>query len=526
MGEASQVSDPVRAYCRSRPVRVAYLVDEHADDWSAMLEAIFAECMGRWGGRFSLIVPSSPGGLRQSYGPWLEAFDPDVIYSYVGLGEAAVVYLHEWLFPSSLVRHEFFRADRRDAHDYRPRLPIAGLSVVTVLPRAAAPRLGGARGVRIIDAFGRMRGEAFARDSFGFFTASMGRSFAPPLDEYGDTLTVIQDDEAQPRQRYFRDDAQTVSSIASLLDAMASSRVVVSMSQLSAMAVPRLEIRTRRAEAFNLVIGDAFADQIFYWNARSLFPKWRDGDFVDLRLPESAIDDPALISALGNLLRERNHVSGSSSSTPRVVLRSCSVAQHRLESLATDLRGDKAWMDISVGSVASLDDCVPTKEELKRSSYVVLEGLFTRAMRTWHETQASGSGVQLAPSAPEHLRYCPPQLASPHSGCWAVDVDVERHVDYSRYTNVRQRWRLPRRLRVTRSFAQAYEIAATSVVTPRVEQGGLLTVYADAVSKLPTIRYRSTPLAWSSPRKPTRSCRLRPRRSTDQAGGRSHAGVF
>ncbi len=71
---------------------------------------------------------------------------------------------------------------------------------------------------------------------------------------------MVCDDEAQPRERYFRDDALTVNSTASLLETVASTRVVT-MSQLAAMTTPRLDIRGRRAEAFNLVVGDTFTDR-------------------------------------------------------------------------------------------------------------------------------------------------------------------------------------------------------------------------------------------------------------------------
>jgi hypothetical protein len=43
----------VAAYTRPRPIRVAFLVDEN-EHWAVMLDAIFANCYSRWGGRFNL----------------------------------------------------------------------------------------------------------------------------------------------------------------------------------------------------------------------------------------------------------------------------------------------------------------------------------------------------------------------------------------------------------------------------------------------------------------------------------------
>ena len=45
-----------KAFLRPRPVRVAFLVNEH-EHWRSMFDAIMAYSYGRWGGRFSLLIP-------------------------------------------------------------------------------------------------------------------------------------------------------------------------------------------------------------------------------------------------------------------------------------------------------------------------------------------------------------------------------------------------------------------------------------------------------------------------------------
>jgi len=69
-----------KALVRPRPIRVAFFLEEHMHS-HAMMQAIYADCYGRWGGRFSLIIPCENGNVRPSYLPWLVAYDPDVIYS-------------------------------------------------------------------------------------------------------------------------------------------------------------------------------------------------------------------------------------------------------------------------------------------------------------------------------------------------------------------------------------------------------------------------------------------------------------
>jgi hypothetical protein len=105
------------------------------------------------------------------------------------------------------------------------------------------------------------------------------------------------------------------------------------------------------------------------------------------------------------------------------------------------------------------------------------------------ESFSVGSEIRLTSPEPEHLRHVPPSLLSPASGAWAVDLDIERSVDHSPYSNVRHRWRLPRRLRVTGAFLQHYQITKPlgEIVGPRVSDGGLLTLFTATNGALPKI---------------------------------------
>src|SRR5215472_17346587 len=68
----------------ARPLRVAYLID--TDDCpDQLLDRIFAEAYGRWGGRRTLIIPAKLDGIDDRYTEWLWYYDPDVIYSFVAL---------------------------------------------------------------------------------------------------------------------------------------------------------------------------------------------------------------------------------------------------------------------------------------------------------------------------------------------------------------------------------------------------------------------------------------------------------
>ena len=46
---------------------------------------------------FSLVVPTQAGKVSPAYWRWLDAFDADIIYSYVSLDRDSVLELHERL---------------------------------------------------------------------------------------------------------------------------------------------------------------------------------------------------------------------------------------------------------------------------------------------------------------------------------------------------------------------------------------------------------------------------------------------
>jgi hypothetical protein len=101
----------LKGWARPRPLRVAFLIEdgEHA---SLALDGVFADCYNRWGGRFSLIVPCHNGRIVPSYWPWLEAYDPDIVYSYLSLSRADVLEVHERLSPAQYASHELGREPR------------------------------------------------------------------------------------------------------------------------------------------------------------------------------------------------------------------------------------------------------------------------------------------------------------------------------------------------------------------------------------------------------------------------------
>jgi hypothetical protein len=114
------------AIADARPLRVAFLLNP-GDCPSALLDEIFREAYGRWGGRRSLIVPTTPEGIDARFEKWLALYDPDVIYSFVELSEDMEADIHERYAPAYYKQHRSYH-DKTDEHYYRVDLPITALS--------------------------------------------------------------------------------------------------------------------------------------------------------------------------------------------------------------------------------------------------------------------------------------------------------------------------------------------------------------------------------------------------------------
>ena len=261
------------------------------------------------------------------------------------------------------------------------------------------------------------------------------------------------------------------------------------------MFAPRLEIdNSRLGLEFNIVVGDSWTDRLLYWNMRTHFPKWRDTGFVDLRIPASFLDNEPAIKSVGQFLKNRNHITGNGGGSPYAVVRSSSIPRDKLKSFSAKLKEHHSWSVFRVEQFTSEEACIPPREILANSSYLMTDTFIGRSSNVWSETSFQEDEIRISPPAPDHLRYASTALLSPYEGAWAVDLDIERKIDYSRFSNLTQRWRLPRRLRMTASFVNTYDIEGRHGHTaiPRVARGGLLTLYANSRSKFPIIHRQTT----------------------------------
>ena len=395
----------LKGWVRPRPLRVAFLIedDEHA---GLALDGAFADCYNRWGGRFSLIVPCLRGQIAESYWPWLEAYDPDIVYSYVPLSRADILEVHERLCPAHYAFHDLGHEPRLNVSGFKPSYTFAPLSSLSTIFKLArySPAAGTGAPVNIIDSWHTEKPSRFLTDNFG--TPKWG-IYPQDATAVARLLTIVSPEKQADRRYRVPLDLNSIPSEMVAFKEFAENRAT-SISLASTLFAPKLEIWAGRwSESFNLVVGDSFADRIMFWNARLLIPAWLDTDLCCLRIGLDQMKDPEFLAVLGDLLQRRNHVSGGGDGQPRIEIRSVSANANQLADAHQLVMSTKPGGLVGTEQVTGLDDIVPSADALQAASEGNRfgGGLFPRP--DWTRFMWSPPTARPPAITPDHLSDAP-----------------------------------------------------------------------------------------------------------------------
>jgi hypothetical protein len=478
-----------KAYVRPRPIRVAYLVEEH-EHWKTMLDAIFAEAYGRWGGRFSLIVPCENGEIRSAYVPWLDAYDPDIVYSYVGLKDIVVERIHERFCPAFLVKHDF-HLPHEHPYAYRPSLLIPPLSVLSLAATLTRGNMVSGPGpIALVDTQFGTAPSQFLQENFGCYNQSLSAwPIARDMQDYLKSVIYVPAEIQANRQIVPRADGEILASEQQLIDRIAAQRDLCGLAQLSACLTPRLEISDMNwSRTVNFVVGDSFVDRLSFWNGLHHVPVWLQGSIAALKVSEDDLGNAARFQTIVQLIKNRVYLTlGGNSSYSQIVVRSATVAQNELDKIASRLKRANPFNHYTAEHLTSIDAAVPSANAFKHARHHVEPGSPFQP-GDWHEQSYSDDGFRPAIVLPRHLRNAPQLPESAKQGFWELDLDLERTVDYSPAQNVRHHWRLPRRLRMAGAFTRGYQPHGYSpICMPRTAAGGLISLVCGCEGALPEI---------------------------------------
>lgn len=480
----------LKGWARPRPIRIAFLVEE-GERSAVILDAIFADCFGRWGGRFSLVVPCENRQIPSTYWPWLEAYDPDLIYSYVPLDRDGVLEVHERLCPAKYALHRT-HGDRPDTpSSYRPSYgfnPLSSLSTIFRLARFTRTR-GEGTAVQIIDSWHTERATRFLTDNFGTYHWSGGGMFPSDATGAASLVTIVAPENQANRRLGVPQDLNAVPNEMAAFIAFAERRAT-SLAMASQLFAPKLDIRAFRwSGTFNVVVGESFSDRLLFWNARLFIPSWLDSNLCCLRITPEQIEDGEFLQAFVALINRHNHVNAGSGGQPQLAIRSCSVGADQLETIRQRIVAARPWSAVHAEAVTRLDDIVPTEAALSeaREGNRFGDGLFPRA--DWTEFRWTGPTARPIALAPDHLVDAPSRQQFT-VGYWGTDYLLEYDGPAPRFGNS-NRWLLPRRWRVAQAFRVELADAPSHSeppLPPRRSRGGALAVFLNADHAVDAIR--------------------------------------
>lgn len=480
------MSTELRAWAKPRPLRIAFLVEDgqHAQ---LALDGIFADCYGRWGGRFSLIVPCVGGQIPPNYWPWLETYDPDFVYSYVPLSREAVLELHERLSPAQYLFHMQQGEPRLDVFGFKPNYRFGPLSSLSVIFKLARHSRDG-EPVKIIDSWHTETPSRLLTDNLGMYRYSAATGMYPPdAMSTATLLTIVAPDKVADRRFGVPQDLDTLPDETAALDRFAR-RQATALSMASALFASKLDVGSHRfGSSFNLVVGDSFADRILFWNARLFVPAWLNNDLSCFRVDTQQLDDPVFLTTLGEILK-RNHINGESGGTPHLTVRSTSLNVEQLAAVRAKVLSTRPWSTVSTEVVASLDELLPTADALgaARESNRFGTGLLDRPDWTrfvWREPSARPPML-----TPDHLSDAPSRQTFTQ-GYWCNDFTFQYGGADLRLADDNV-WAVPRRWRIAGAFKITFASTPHHVLTPvqRRARGGVLGVFVCGDHPIESIR--------------------------------------
>jgi hypothetical protein len=483
------MSRELKGWIRPRPLRIAFLLED-GEHSPLALDGIFADCYGRWGGRFSLIVPCLNGRVAATYWPWLEAYDPDIVYSYVHLSKAEILEVHERLSPSQYAFHELGREPRLDVFGFKPSYDFSPLSSLSTIFKQArySPRYVEGAPVRIINSWHTEQPTRFLTDNLGTYHHSRGGGFYPPdAVDAASLLTIVSPDKQADRRFGVPPDLNMIPNEMAAFKEFAEKRAT-SLSLTSALFSPKLDIHAGNwSSSFNLVVGDTFADRVLFWNARLLIPAWLDNDLCCFRIGFDQIKDAEFLAVLIDMLNRRNHVNGGSGGQSQITVRSASLNEEQLAEVRQLLLAMKLWSAVTIELVSELNNLVPSDEALRsaRESNRFGGGLFQQP--DWTRFIWSPPAAHPPVAAPDHLSDAPVRQAFTQ-GYWGTDFIFEYDGPGSRFTN-ENRWMLPRRWRMAGAFKASFVGIQQHVLPPstRRSRDGNLAIFVCADHPLETI---------------------------------------
>jgi hypothetical protein len=434
----------IEVRAKNRPIKIAYLVPfEDLSVNHMLLDAVFYESYTRWAGAYTLIVPSiSREFLDPAYELWLEFFDPDFVYAYVELEKELIKRIDQLCSPIAIHRHTI-RDNKSGALTKRNFIPdwqlyFTPVSSISTIQSPYGWNLPFRRSEiesepTVITQYHNGIEHRLLSDNFG--TAFHIYKVTHAIPGLFRTLCLVPSN----LPNHLIANTERCTSIKDLLSAFSSRKAmpIAKFAMAHSEAIPRVD-PYKWADNFSLFIGSTLFDRIHFWNARHFTPSYatNPGAFI---LEIGFFDDVDLVHQLGQYLNQNNFL-GQSNCPAKVTIRSYSHSQKELY----QIRDKLSKHTYNSVSVSFNELAIPEKEDFERSYYE--KSIDKSIFRLTEDTN------KLSPKEPPHFAFLSPRHKGIANGQWIVELEIQRHNNLSRFSNVVDNWKVPRRRKIVNAF--------------------------------------------------------------------------
>ena len=513
-------TQPYSIYIDKRPMRIVFLVNPFSTN-TEIIDQIIDYNQALWGGRFNPIMLTDGHTIEDKWWKFLRDIDPDVIKSLVPLDSELIEKFENFLSPLAIEQpHEDERSSLRarvSAYDTPAGIDINSLNFLDLSPL----HLGQTLGIFDLEEMDDDIGRCFVLRNFGTYEPTrrdyprftiptslenaLSRGVVPPevhaefqrsgiplsreafskqsvrrsgswaiidrenrqiydVNSWDDSLYV------QPATRSFEGELREIkkkvclvtdrNSLADALLELSHTHGIVFRDQ--ACALPNMEKESDEDEwaaFFEVIVGDALKDIVYFWNRPLLVERWRREFINHMWLPTDLAKDTDMEDALCAWIARVESLGGKAPRTVRFV--SFSLEKRELGDIASRFRENLHARNLNVYTATN---CL---EEPQIPNFRP-ENPFFSIGKGMDIHRAQGNEGILELTEPKEVAIYP-------KGHWMADFHIEfTHDKYGNNEDVIRKgkgsslfWKFPNRNHLTRSLFNKHS---------RVKQNGFPSV--------------------------------------------------
>ena len=313
-------TSPYSLYVHKRPLRTAFFIGVNVGTFG-ILDKVFEYCRDKWGGRYNPIVLTDGQSLTTSSWAILEDFDPDMLVTFVPLGEGLLADIARRLAPLHI---QPIPENEQTGNVGRLHLRYSGLSYLPTPLNDSVPFGGFIKRSLVLLKTHYQKTDPLVRR---FVEWNFGE-FNDPIQSVSQAL------EGVPKVEF---EITDWGSLVGPLKELSTFKSFVYPIQICSTPTDALPVMAdgHFGEMFHVVIGDSPSDVAYFWNLQATVPTWKRLDLNQVWLPKGVATDPRMIAALSGWIQRQADPGGSGRGHVRFV--STSLSQIELQQIATPL---------------------------------------------------------------------------------------------------------------------------------------------------------------------------------------------